>query len=126
MRNEVVSLPKIKLNWSDWYSVDALKEDERKSKIKIPNHSGVYEVRDEFENILHIGRASNLRHRIRQALVKGKSKHSTRERMLKDKVDFKKLKIRWAKTEYPNAVEEYLHKKHKKIFGVLPKYSKVT
>jgi excinuclease UvrABC nuclease subunit len=123
---EIVKLPQIKLNWSRWYSFDELREDARKSKIKIPDLSGVYEVRDKSGNVLHIGRASNLRHRIRQALVKGKSKHSTRERMLKDNIDFKNLKIRWARTDYPNAVEEYLHKKHKKIFNSLPKYSKVT
>ncbi|WP_456471041.1 hypothetical protein [Caminibacter sp.] len=75
---------------------------------------------------MHIGRASNLRMRVKQGLVKGKTPHSTRKRMLKDGVIFNNLKVKWAVTDWPNSVEEYLHKKYKEKHGKLPKYTKVN
>ncbi len=44
----------------------------------------------------------------------------------KDGVIFNNLKVKWAVTDWPNSVEEYLHKKYKEKHGKLPKYTKVT
>jgi len=121
-----IKIPIIKLNWSEYYSFNELLKDARKDGISVPNKPGVYEVIDENGNVLHIGRASNLRSRVKQHLVKGKGKHSTRKRMLEDGVNFNNLKVRWAVTNWPNSAEEFLHKEFKKKYGCLPKYTKVT
>ncbi len=119
---EIIKIPEIVLNWSKLYSF----EDIKNRGVNIPNQSGVYKVLDENNEILHIGRASNLRNRIKQGFIKGKIPHSTRKRMLEDGIDFKKLKIQWALTSWPNSAEEYLHKQFKEEKGKLPKYTKVT
>ncbi len=121
-----IKIPTIRLHWSDFYSFDELLKDARSDGIKVPNESGVYEVINESGEILHIGRASNLRMRVKQGLVKGKTPHSTRKRMLEDGVNFDDLKVRWAVTDWPNSVEEFLHKEYKKRYGTLPKYTKAT
>ena len=121
-----IKIPAIKLHWSDKYFVDELKKDARGEGVSVPNNPGVYEVTDENGEILHIGRASNLRMRVKQGFVKGKTPHSTRKRMLEDGVNFNNLKVRWAVTDWPNSAEEYLHKEYKKRFGTLPKYTKAT
>ena len=123
---EILKIPEIVLNWSQLYSFEDIKKHAKEGGVNIPNQSGVYKVLNENNEILHIGRASNLRHRIKQGFVKGKTPHSTRDRMLNEGVDFKKLKIQWAITDWPNSAEEYLHKKFKKEYGHLPKFTKVT
>ncbi len=35
--------------------------------------------------------------------------------MLNKKVNLQNLKIQWAETDWPNSVEEYLHKEFKKL-----------
>ena len=124
--NEIIKIPEITLEWSEIYSYDEIKKHVRDGGVNIPKRSGVYKILDENGEILHIGRASNLRNRIKQGFVKGKTLHSTRKRMLENGVDFKKLKIQWALTDWPNSVEEYLHKKFKEEKGKLPKFTKVT
>jgi hypothetical protein len=74
---------------------------------------------------LTIGKASNLRIRVKQGLVKGKISHSTGDR-IRNNEDTSNIVIRWALTDKPSCVEEELHKKHIEDFGHLPKYTKST
>jgi len=110
---------KIELKWSDWFNWNDLLND----KIQVPDNSGVYEIRLN-EECFDIGKATNLKTRMLQQLIKNRGKHSTRDRMKKENVDFNNLKVRWVKTDNPAALEEYLHKMHIKQFGILPKHVK--
>lgn len=89
--------------------------------------SGVYEVRvigtEEWR--LTIGKASNLRHRIKQGLVKGIAKHSSGTR-IRATEDVSRIEVRWACTDRPCAAEEELHKQYERTFGGLPKYTLCT
>ena len=123
---EVIQIPEIILNWSDWYKFEDVRKNVKEGGINVPNMPGVYKIMDENGEIIHIGRTSNLRQRVKQGFVKGKSSHSTRERIIKDNINLNELKIQWAITDYPNTVEEFLHKKFKKKYGKLPKYTKIT
>lgn len=128
MEREIIKFPSIELKWSDWISWDELKVDARRDKgIKVPNKQpGVYEVRyRDAEERLTIGKASDLRMRIKQGLVKGKTPHSAGRRIQVNE-DISKIIIRWAVTDRPAAVEEELHKRHKDKFGNLPKHVKHT
>ena len=50
--------------------------------VRVPQIPGVYEVRlDQNDERLTIGKASNLRMRVKQGLVKGMVPHSTGERI---------------------------------------------
>jgi excinuclease UvrABC nuclease subunit len=124
---QVICFQEITLNWSDWHNWDDLKRDARSDGIKIPNHKpGVYEVRFKgYEKRLTIGKASNLRFRIRQGLVKGIAKHSSGKR-IRASINTSNLEVRWAETDRPAAVEEELHKRHCTLFGCLPEYTKHT
>jgi hypothetical protein len=97
--------------------------------VFIPNHSpGVYEVKyadHDGDARLHIGRAANLRMRIRQGLVKGATPHSTGRR-IHQLEDVSQLVIRWAATERPGAAEEELHRLYRLAHGRLPKYTLQT
>jgi excinuclease UvrABC nuclease subunit len=109
----------VMLNWTQWYSF----VDIRNEKYVLSTLSGVYEVRDiHSKEILHIGKAINLKNRVKTRFVDGKYRHSTRDRMIEKHVKFEDLEIRWLETEYSCAVEEYLHKEHIKQFGRLPEY----
>lgn len=127
MENEIIEIPRINLEWSDWYNWNSLIEDARSGGIKIPNYmSGVYEVKYvDAEERLTIGRASNLRMRIRQGLLKGKSAHSSGKN-IRSNEDIAKIVIRWAETDRPAAAEEELHRRYRKKFECLPKYTKRT
>jgi excinuclease UvrABC nuclease subunit len=127
MEKEIIKIPPIKLEWSDWVSWDELKVDARKGGIKIPNKKpGVYEVKyEDTHERLTIGKASDLRMRIRQGLVKGKTPHSAGER-IRDNEDVSRIVVRWAITDRPAAVEEELHKKHRNKYGKFPKYVEHT
>ena len=115
-----IKIPSIKLNWSDWIPWNTLK----KGGVKIPDTSGVYEVRHKNrKKLLTIGRSRNLKDRIVGGLVKGTKSHSAGKEIRK-KEDVSKIVIRWAKTERPATVEEELHLKHSDTFGCLPKYVK--
>lgn len=124
---EEVEIPPIVLEWSRWVSWDDLKADARLGGIKVPNkRPGVYEARySDAEERLTIGKASDLRMRIKQGLVKGKTAHSAGER-IRGKEDVSKIVVRWAMTDRPAAVEEELHKRHLSKFGTLPKYVEHT
>lgn len=78
-----------------------------------------------MEERLTIGKASDLRMRIRQDLVKGKTQHSSGKKIRANE-DISKIVIRWAITERPASVEGELHKRYIEKFGILPKYTKHT
>ena len=129
--DEIIKIPTINLIWSEWYKWDDLKLDARlieNNGVNIPNKkSGVYEAKYENKNErLTIGKASDLRMRVRQGLIKGKVPHSTGERMKSQNLDFSKVVVRWAITDRPSATEEELHKKYVQKYGKLPEYVKRT
>ena len=99
----------------------------RTGGIKVPNIKGVYEVKlsNDTERRVYIGRAKNLRHRIKQCLVKGKSKHYA-GKQIREELDVSELVIRWAETDRPCAVEEELHFLYLEKFGILPDYTEQT
>ena len=128
MKEESINIPPIILKWSDWVSwgdliIDARGED----GVKVPNHEpGVYEVRyKNSEERLTIGKASDLRMRIKQGLVKGKAKHSSGSK-IRTNEDVSRLVVRWAITNRPAAVEEELHRRYRIKFGELPKHTEHT
>ena len=123
-----IAIPEIVLRWSSWYGWQDLVRDARQGGVTIPNgQPGVYEVkRPDSEERLTIGKASDLRMRIRQGLIKGKIPHSPGERMRAEGVDCARLLVRWAVTERPAAVEEELHRRYRDRFGKLPEYTKRT
>ncbi|MBN8856560.1 MAG: hypothetical protein BGO55_24090 [Sphingobacteriales bacterium 50-39] len=130
MNIQVIQIEKITLEWSGWHSFSEISLDVRNAKLKIPDKAGVYEVipRKGCDKKLTIGQTSNLRDRIRQGLVSGTAPHSTGKRIRKafSNADFKNIKVRWAVTIRPKAVEEDLHKSYRAMFNCLPKYTKIT
>ena len=128
MEKQTIEIPVIELEWSDWHQWAEVKKDARSAQgVRVPNRTpGVYEAKfSDSEERLNIGRTSNLRHRIKQGLVKGKSPHSSGER-LRTAEDVSKIVIRWAVTDRPAAAEEELHRQHMAKFGRLPKYVQRT
>lgn len=128
MDEEMLNIPPIILKWSDLVSWDALTVDVRHGGgVRVPNHEpGVYEVKyGDSEKRLTIGKASDLRMRIKQGLVKGKAKHSSGSKIRAGE-EVSKLVVRWAITDRPAAAEEELHRRYKAKFGELPKYTEHT
>lgn len=119
---ERIEIPPITLRWSPWVPWHALREDVRAGGANVPDTSGVYEAKHvDAEDRLTIGKASNLRMRVKQGLIKGNSPHSAGER-IRAREDIAKVVVRWAETDRPSAVEEELHERHRRAFGQLPKY----
>jgi excinuclease UvrABC nuclease subunit len=128
METKTIRIPVIKLRWSDWFPWERFKLDARRdpSSVTPPSEPGVYEARlVDKEDRLTIGKTGNLRKRIKQELVKGKGKHSTRKRLAAEE-DTNSIVIRWATTDRPSATEEELHKQHIARFGGLPKHTERT
>jgi hypothetical protein len=127
METQGINIPPIVLEWTDWTAWDDLKVDARSGGVKIPNgRPGVYEVKHKnTEERLTIGKAADLRMRIRQGLVKGKVKHSAGKNIRANE-DLSRLVVRWAETDRPAAAEEELHIRYVAEFGMLPKYVKHT
>ena len=127
MEIETINIPLIRLKWSEWILWDNLKSDARKGGIKVSNKKpGVYEVKyEDTEERLTIGKASNLRMRIKQGLIKGKTPHSAGERIRAGE-DILRIVVRWAITDRPAAVKEELHKRYINRFVKLPKYVEHT
>ena len=128
MQTTVITNPRIVLEWSEWVAWDDLKVDARHGGgVRVSNRqSGVYEARCvNTEERLTIGKASNLRMRIKQGLVKGKIPHSAGERIRRHE-DVSRIVVRWATTDRPAAVEEELHITYVDRFGRLPKYTRCT
>ena len=124
---EVISIPTVELDWSPWVSWMSIWDDARSGGINIPNRTpGVYEARaTDREERLTIGKAADLRMRVRQGLVKGKTPHSAGTRIRANE-DLQAILVRWAVTDRPAAVEEELHRRHRARFGSLPKYVEHT
>lgn len=127
METTIIEITPILLEWCEWVKWEDLTVDARRGGIVVPNRiSGVYEVKYEnAEERLTIGKASNLRHRIKQCLVKGKSPHSAGEN-IREHEDVSRLVVRWACTDRPACAEEELHRLYLNKFGSLPKYVKHT
>ncbi len=122
---QVIALPQITLEWSDWYPWSKLKDSTAAPKI-LPKTSGVYEVRLlNSPERLTIGKSSNLASRITRGLVKGSLPHSAGKRIRANE-DFFNLEVRWAETDRPCAVEEELHRMYTGKFGNLPRYTRRT
>lgn len=127
MEFQNINIPPIHLEWSVWNDWIGLIQDGRSGGISIPNvKPGVYEARlkDQLER-LTIGKASNLRMRVRQGLVKGKTPHSS-GKLIRANENINEIEIRWAETDRPCAVEEELHKQYLARFGKWPKYTDHT
>ncbi len=125
MEVQEIRIAPIMLYWSDWFEWDRFLLDARTHPraIRVPNSPGVYEVKYEHEQTrLTIGKAANLRMRVKQGLVKGKVPHSTGDR-IRELEDTTKIVIRWAETDRPSAAEEELHKIYVETHGALPKHT---
>jgi len=116
---ETIRIPPILLEWSKWTAWSSI------SRVTIPKVAGVYEVKYADQNKrLTIGKALNLRRRIKQQLVRGK-KHSSGKKILANE-DVSRIVVRWATTDRCAAAEEELHEQHRNNFDELPEYTKHT
>ena len=125
---ETIVIPPVTLTWSHWVPWVQLTVDSRSGQgVRVPNkRPGVYEVRHrDAQERLTIGKASDLRMRIKQGLVKGKLPHSSGDAINVNE-STSELVVRWAVTERRAAVEEELHFRHVATFGKLPKYVQHT
>ena len=120
METQEIIISPIHLRWSDWFEWEKFLLDARTNvnAVKVPDSPGIYEVKYTNQEIrLTIGKASSLRSRIKQGLIKGNISHSTGKR-IRQVEDTTKIIIRWAETNRPSAVEEELHKIHIKTSAV--------
>ncbi len=123
---EIITIEPIQLEWSPWTPWPDLEADARGGGANLPTRPGVYEVRyADAEERLTVGKASDLRMRVKQGLVRGRVPHSAGER-IRAYEDTKRLLVRWAVTDRPAAVEEELHRRHRERFSRLPKYVQHT
>lgn len=127
MDQTVIDIPRIVLEWSEWYEWERIALDARSpAGVHMPREAGVYEARKRDTSIrLTIGKASNLRLRVRRGLVKGKVPHSAGER-IRSLEDTSQIVVRWAVTDRDAAVEEELHRLHAAEFGRPPLYTRST
>jgi hypothetical protein len=127
---QCITIPDIKLEWSEWHRWEEVNKFVRDGGAQIPSCKGVYEVRRPGASgeRLTIGKASDLRWRIRQALVRGIGPHSSGNLIREhEKEILASLEIRWAATDRPAAAEEDLHRQYKSEIGdKLPIYTKRT
>ncbi len=120
-----IEIPAISLEWSDWTPWMQLASDE-KGGTKIPDLPGVYEVKSvDGDERLTIGQASDLRMRVKQALVRGNIPHSAGAR-IRAHEDISRLLVQWAVTERQSVAEAGLHERHIQALGRLPKYTRRT
>ncbi len=121
MEKTEIRIPLIILEWCNWQPWERLESGE----IEVEEKKGVYEVRIKGEeDRLTIGKSNDLKERIIKGLIKGKKKHSTGNR-IRDKDKEAEKEVRWARTDYPAAVEEYLLIQYMKNHnGDLPKRAK--
>ena len=118
----LIELPRVGLGWFPWVRWEHLAEYDVPLRDLPSGESGVYEaVISDREERLTIGRASDLRARIIQGLIKGAISHTAGER-IRAQEDLTRVRVRWALTERPAAIEEELHLRHIAEFGRLPKY----
>ncbi|MCK7476111.1 MAG: hypothetical protein MZV49_27435, partial [Rhodopseudomonas palustris] len=97
----------LSFEWSDWIPWDSFTRDSGMIiGIRIPDKPGVYEAKfTNTEERLTIGKATNLRMRVKQGLVKGKVPHSSSNR-IRDLERISDIVIRWAITNRPACSEE--------------------
>jgi hypothetical protein len=117
----------IRLDWSEWVPwVDVTADNRGGAGVSMPNKvAGVYEVRcvdSDGDERIYIGKAGDLRLRVRHGLVKGKLPHPGGKR-IREQEDASRLAIRWAVTDRPAAAEEELHRAYRARFGRLPLYT---
>jgi hypothetical protein len=124
---DVLGIEPIVLEWGWWKWWDDLCGDSRTGEgISVPTCPGVYEVGVYGqEERLYIGRASNLRTRVKDRMVKGHVDHPA-SRKIAAQEDVSRVIVRWARTDRPAAAEEELHRLHLERFGALPKYTERT
>jgi len=120
----ILEIGTITLDWSQWVPwTDVAADNRRGAGVSIPNKlPGVYEVRSADHDggeRTYIGKAGDLRLRVRQGLVKGTLPHSGGKR-IREQEDVTRLAIRWAVTDRPAAAEEELHRAYRARFGRLP------
>jgi hypothetical protein len=127
MMEQQMAIPPIILDWSDWIPWNRLKIHANKQQgLSVPSDPGVYEVKlVDSQERLTIGKTSNLRKRVKRALVNGYLPHSTGKR-IRESEDVTQIVVRWAVTDRPAAVEEELHRIYIQNFGQLPKHTKST
>jgi len=120
---EDIKIPTIILEWNEWTLWNDL-EKKYSQGIKVADMPGVYEVKyEESEELLYIGQGKNLRHRIKQGLIRGKTQHDAGYK-IRNNENTSKISVRWAETDRPAGVEEHLLKVYEKSFGKLPIYNK--
>ena len=128
MEKQVINIPPIVLEWSDWTPWDNLKIDARHGGgVKVPSGvSGVYEAKyRDSEERLHIGETDNLRQRVKDGLVKGTIPHKAGIE-IRDRKEVSKIVVRWAITDRRFVAQAALHEWHKERFGKFPKHTKRT
>lgn len=128
METQHIEIPAFTLKWSVWHTWDNLQRDVRSDPegVAVPDAAGVYEVKyRDTEERLTIGKASNLRMRVKQGLVKGKVPHSSGAK-IRAIEGTSQIVIRWAETDRPSAAEEELHRQYISRFGQLPKHTART
>ncbi|MBM3471670.1 MAG: hypothetical protein FJX75_00175 [Armatimonadetes bacterium] len=125
---QALEIPPIVLAWSRWVPWNDLLQDERqRTGPRVPiGRPGVYEViREPHIERLTIGRAADLRARVKHQLVMGHGNHPVHKAILAGE-DTTKLLVRWALTDRPAAAEEELHRLYVRRHGRLPKYTQRT
>jgi len=127
LAKEVINIPPIVLEWSDWIPWDDLKADARYGGVKVPNGvPGVYEAKyGDSDERLTIGETGDLRRRIKEHLVRGKGR-STSGEGIRAQEDVSKIVVRWVITDRRAVAQAALHERHVERFGRLPKYVKRT
>ncbi len=114
-----VHIEPIMLEWSEWHS---WRDVARGGCAVVPSkQAGVYEAKiSGRKERLAIGKAKDLRMRVKQGLMGGKAGDPAGE----DLGAGEDVVVRWAATERPAAVVEELCIRHKGRFGELPKYTR--
>ena len=114
-----VHIEPIMLEWSEWHS---WRDVARQDGAVVPcEQAGVYEAKiSGRKERLAIGKAKDLRARVKKGLMGGKAGDPAGE----DLGAGEDVVVRWAATERPAAVVEELCIRHKGRFGELPKYTR--
>ena len=117
-----IHIEPILLDWSEWHSWRDVERDARKGGAAAPcEQAGVYEAKiSGRKERLAIGKAKDLRMRVKRGLMPRKAGDTAGEELGADE----DVVVRWAATERPAAVVEELQIRHKGRFGELPKYTR--
>jgi hypothetical protein len=126
MFDEFIEFPRIHLQRSRWERWEEVAEHGR-AILDVPaDPPGVYEVAYcHDEPRLYTGRSIDLRSRVLHALPRGTMAHPAGD-AIRANEEVWRLRIRWALTDRPAAVEEEFHRRHIERFGALPQYTQHT